>query len=232
MASKTNFLLKNTEGVSEQSKTINHTAHIILEGVGKRFRYEWIFRDITLTFESGKIYALLGSNGSGKSTLMKILSGHLSPSKGQISFNVKDKTQDEDNIFKHISYAAPYIELIEELTLTEMIQFHIKFKPLSNSLKINDLIDILGFEKSKNKEIRYFSSGMKQRLKLALAICSDSPILLLDEPTTNLDAQGVAWYRQLISRFTEGGTRLTIVASNIEHDYDFCDKKINIEDFK
>ena len=232
MVSKTNFLLKNTEGVSEQSKTINHTAQVILEGVGKRFRYEWIFRDISMTFDSGKIYALLGSNGSGKSTLMKILSGHLSPSKGHISFQVNDKTQDEDNIFKHISYAAPYIELIEELTLTEMIQFHIKFKPLSKSLKINDLINILGFEKSQNKEIRYFSSGMKQRLKLALAICSDSPILLLDEPTTNLDAQGIAWYRQLISRFTEGGARLTIVASNIEHDYDFCEEKINIEDYK
>lgn len=239
MASKTNFLLKNTEGVSEQSKTINQTAHIMLEGVGKRFRYEWIFRNISKTFDSGNIYALLGSNGSGKSTLMKILSGHLSPSEGKISFYVKDKLQDEDSIYKHISYAAPYVELIEELTLNEMIQFHIKFKPLSkgvlsdsNTLKTNDLIEILGFEKSKNKEIRYFSSGMKQRLKLALAICSDSPILLLDEPTTNLDAQGVAWYRQLIRRFTEGGNRLTIVASNIEHDYDFCNQMLNIEDFK
>ncbi len=240
MASKTNFLLKNTEGVSEQSKTINQTAQIMLEGVGKRFRYEWIFRNLSKTFESGNIYALLGSNGSGKSTLMKILSGHLSPSEGKISFYVKDKQQDEDSIYKHISYAAPYVELIEELTLTEMIQFHIKFKPLSNSLKINDLIEILGFEKSKNKEIRYFSSGMKQRLKLALAICSDSPILLLDEPTTNLDAQGVAWYRQLMSRFAGGtsqnsrdeGNRLTIVASNIEHDYDFCNQMLNIEDFK
>ncbi len=232
MASKTNFLLKNTEGVSEQSQTRNHAAQIVLEDVGKRFRYEWIFRNLSKTFNSGHIYALLGSNGSGKSTLMKILSGHLSPSKGQISFQVSGKKQDEDSIFKHISYAAPYIELIEELTLTEMIQFHIKFKPLSNDLKTSDLISILRFEKSHNKEIRYFSSGMKQRLKLALAICSDSPLLLLDEPTTNLDAQGIAWYRQLISRFTEGANRLTIVASNIEHDYDFCDETLNIEDFK
>ena len=239
MASKTNFLLKNTEGVSEQSKTINHTAQIVLEGVGKRFRYEWIFKNLSQTFDSGKIYALLGSNGSGKSTLMKILSGHLSPSTGQVSFFVNEKKQDEDNIYKHINYAAPYIELIEELTLTEMIQFHAKFKPLSkgvlsdsNTLKTNDLISILGFEKSQNKEIRYFSSGMKQRLKLALAVCADSPILLLDEPTTNLDAQGVAWYRQLISRFGRGSNRLTVVASNIEHDYDFCDETLNIEDFK
>jgi ABC-type multidrug transport system ATPase subunit len=214
--------------VSEQSQN----AQIILENVGKRFRYEWIFKNISQTFESGKKYALLGSNGSGKSTLMKILSGHLSPSAGKISFYTKEKKQDEDDIYKHISYAAPYIELIEELTLTEMIDFHTKFKPLSKSLATNDLITILGFEKSKNKEIRYFSSGMKQRLKLALAICSDSPILLLDEPTTNLDAQGVAWYRQLMAQYTEGPLRLTIVASNIAHDYDFCDETLNIEDFK
>jgi ABC-type multidrug transport system ATPase subunit len=226
--------------VLEQSQTTNQTAQIILEDVGKRFRYEWIFRNISMTFDASKSYALLGSNGSGKSTLMKILSGHLSPSAGKIGFYLKEKKQDEDNIYKHISYAAPYIELIEELTLTEMIGFHTKFKPLSKTLTTNDLITVLGFEKSKNKEIRYFSSGMKQRLKLALAICSDSPILLLDEPTTNLDAQGVAWYRQLIATYTygtscsnrEGANRLTIVASNIEHDYDFCDECINIEDFK
>jgi ABC-type multidrug transport system ATPase subunit len=239
--------------VSEISKLANQTAQITLDDVGKRFRYEWIFRNLSMTFESGKTYALLGSNGSGKSTLMKILSGHLSPSSGKIAFTVEGKKQDEDTIYKHISYAAPYIELIEELTLTEMIGFHIKFKPLSKyrvsdfgfrnsgttlqnfidkTLDTNDLIAILGFEKSKNKEIRYFSSGMKQRLKLALAICSDSPILLLDEPTTNLDAQGVAWYRDLVKIYTEGASRLTIVASNIEHDYNFCDKMLNIEDFK
>ena len=231
--------------MSEQVQTVQ----IKLDDVGKRFRYEWIFRNLSTTFEGGKTYALLGSNGSGKSTLMKILSGHLSPSAGKIVFTIDEKKQDEDNIYKHISYAAPYVELIEELTLTEMIQFHIKFKPLSKgvlsdskTLTVNGLIEVLNFDKSRHKEIRFFSSGMKQRLKLALAICSDSPILLLDEPTTNLDAQGVAWYRQLMSRFTvsEGnldsfgkeGNRLTIIASNIEHDYDFCDKMLNIEDFK
>ena len=238
--------------MSEQVQTVQ----IKLDDVGKRFRYEWIFRNLSTTFEGGKTYALLGSNGSGKSTLMKILSGHLSPSAGKITFTIDEKKQDEDNIYKHISYAAPYVELIEELTLTEMIQFHIKFKPLSSerspmdkgvlsdskTLTVNGLIEILNFDKSRHKEIRFFSSGMKQRLKLALAICSDSPILLLDEPTTNLDAQGVAWYRQLMSRFTvdggnpdsfgKGGNRLTIVASNTEHDYDFCDKMLNIEDFK
>jgi ABC-type multidrug transport system ATPase subunit len=122
--------------------------------------------------------------------------------------------------------------LIEEFTLKEIIDFHIRFKPLATSLKSKDLIDILALNKSADKEIRYFSSGMKQRVKLALAICSDSPILLLDEPTTNLDAQGVKWYQDLVANFTKNNTRTVIVASNIEHDYYFCQDQISIADFK
>jgi ABC-type multidrug transport system ATPase subunit len=205
---------------------------ITLSNIGKRFRYEWIFQNVNTTFENGQRCAILGPNGVGKSTLMKILSGHLSPSAGTIDFEIDGKNIDIDNVYRHLSYAAPYIEMIEELTLTEAIQFHIRFHPLSKTLTINDLIQILGFEKSRHKEIRYFSSGMRQRLKLALAICSDSPFLLLDEPTTNLDAQGVAWYRDLMTTYTEGGQRLVIIASNIAHDYDFCEKTLNILDYK
>jgi ABC-type multidrug transport system ATPase subunit len=181
---------------------------IQLDAIGKRFRYEWIFRNISTTFDAEQRYAILGPNGVGKSTLMKILSGHLTPSEGKMTVQIDSKTVEADAIYRHVNYAAPYIELIEEFTLTEAIDFHIKFHPLSNSLKINDLINVLGFQKSKDKEIRYFSSGMRQRLKLALAICSDSPILLLDEPTTNLDNQGVAWYRGLMQQYTEGSNRL------------------------
>jgi ABC-type multidrug transport system ATPase subunit len=209
---------------------------IELENIGKRFRYEWIFKGISQTFEQGGSYAILGPNGSGKSTLMKVLSGHLSPSNGVISFSDKDKkiiTVEE--VYKHISYAAPYIDLVEEMTLEELLSYYFKFKTLRKRLTNKDLVEILGFQKSKNKQIRFFSSGMKQRLKLVLAICADTPILLLDEPTTNLDAQGVSWYQQLISentQNTEGVERLVIVASNIEHDYVFCTKQLNILDYK
>ena len=205
---------------------------IELNNIGKRFRYEWIFKNFSQTFQNGKSYAILGPNGSGKSTLMKILSGHLTPSAGQITFSNKDKKTDDDAVYHLIAYAAPYIDLIEEMTLAEMIDFHSKFKPLSNSLTTEGLIAILGFQKSKDKEIRFFSSGMKQRLKLALAICSETPILLLDEPTTNLDSQGIAWYQNLVNQYVSSAQRLVIVASNIEHDYMFCSEKLNILDFK
>ncbi len=209
---------------------------ITLTDIGKRFRYEWIFKNVNQVFEVGETYALLGPNGSGKSTLMKVLSGHLSPSKGVIAYSQNGQKLDMDAVYLHISYAAPYIDLIEEMTLSEIIAFHARFKPLAFSgdkqLTINDLIEILGFEKSKDKPIRFFSSGMKQRLKLALAACSQTPIVLLDEPTTNLDAQGVMWYQDLVARFVLNKNRVLIVASNIEHDYDFCEKRLNILDFK
>ncbi len=203
---------------------------VSFRNIGKRYRYEWIFRGVNFTFEAGKKYAILGPNGSGKSTLLKVLSGHLTPSKGKVDFLLGDEKLPIEEVYRKISYAAPYIDLIEEFTLTEAIKFHQKFKKFSNQLSPTDLIEILNFEKSKDKPVRFFSSGMKQRLKLVLAICSDSPLLLLDEPTTNLDTQGMNWYRDLIKEY--GQNRSMIIASNVEADYDFCDETLSILDYK
>ena len=203
---------------------------ISLENVSKRYRFEWILKKINYEFSQGNAYAITGPNGSGKSTLLKILSGHLSPSKGKIRYQHQNKACSVDTIFQKISFAGPYIELIEEFTLWEAIQFHQQFKPSINQLQPRDLLDILQFSTSKNKEIRHFSSGMKQRLKLVLALTSDTPILFLDEPTTNLDRQGMTWYHSLIEKFK--GNRLIIVASNIEEDYHFCNQEISILNYK
>ncbi|MCO6478328.1 MAG: ABC transporter ATP-binding protein [Phaeodactylibacter sp.] len=203
---------------------------IELDNVGKRYRMEWILRGVSLHFEAGKQYAITGPNGSGKSTLLKILSGHLTPSKGKASFFHQQKKLDNATVYRHLSYAAPYIELIEELSLWEALQFHLRFKPLRNGMGANEVLGLLRFKKARNKAIRDFSSGMKQRLKLALAICSDTPLLLLDEPTTNLDKEGVAWYRQLINDYSAG--RLLIVASNVDVDFEFCAERVDILDFK
>ncbi len=203
---------------------------IQLQNTGKRYRLEWIFRDLDYTFQSAQRYAILGPNGSGKSTLLKVLSGHLTPSKGSIFFEKNGAKVDPDILYREVSYAAPYIELIEEFTLEEALHFHAKLKPMLPGLTPNRLGEILALSRARTKEIRFFSSGMKQRLKLALAVCSASPILLLDEPATNLDEQGVAWYKNLLQEYA--ADRLVVIASNDPHDAEFCPLHLNILDYK
>jgi ABC-2 type transport system ATP-binding protein len=203
---------------------------ITLEQVSKRYRYDWIFKGVDYQLVAGSRVAVTGPNGSGKSTLMKVLSGHLSPTKGKVEFGFEGKKIAADDVYRQVSYAAPYIELIEEFTLVEALDFHQKFKPLLPGLSTTEVADLLAFPKAKDKQVRHFSSGMKQRLKLALACCSDSSLLLLDEPTTNLDAQGVDWYLSLTERFI--GQRTVVVASNVAVDYGFCTDLIDILKFK
>ncbi len=200
---------------------------ITIQNTGRRFNRDWIFREINYQFTTQNSYAVLGPNGAGKSTLMQLLSGSLSPSEGSISYHSNEQEIAVEDIFSHIAYAAPYIELIEELTLQEMIDFHFQFKPL---LQNTNIIQLLAFEKYAHKYIRVFSSGMKQRLKLALAFCSDTPILLLDEPTANLDEQGIELYHSMLKQFTTN--RLVIVASNQLHEYDWCTHQVSITDYK
>jgi ABC-type multidrug transport system ATPase subunit len=203
---------------------------IVLENIGRRFNRDWIFKGIDHAFIQGESYAILGPNGSGKSTLLQILNGSLSPSVGNISFFYGENEVEVENVFQHLSLAAPYLELIEEFTLTEVIDFHFKFKPYKPGIDKNGVIELLNMYTSKNKPVKYFSSGMKQRLKLALAFCADTPMLMLDEPTSNLDTQGIEWYLSLVQQFAIN--RLTIVCSNQQHEYDFCKQVLNISDFK
>ena len=203
---------------------------ITLQNIGRRFNRDWIFRGISYEFKQGETYAILGPNGSGKSTLLSVLNGSLAPSAGEISYLLYDKPIEPEVVFKQLSLAAPYLELIEEFTLTEMLEFHFKFKARKGGMDNEGVIALLGMEQSKNKMIKYFSSGMKQRLKLALAFCSDTPLLMLDEPTSNLDKQGVEWYLGLVQEFAAG--RLTIICSNQEHEYSFCRHRLDISDYK
>jgi ABC-type multidrug transport system ATPase subunit len=204
---------------------------ILLEQVGRRFNREWIFNHIDYSFESGKFYAILGINGSGKSTLLQVISGALTTSVGDISYTIEDKQIPVEQLFNYFSLAAPYLDLIEEFTLLETLDFHFNFKKRINNLNNNELVDLLDMQKSKNKQLKYFSSGMKQRVKLLLAFCSDTPLLLLDEPTANLDEQGINWYLDLVKSFA-GNDRLVIVCSNQAHEYFFCDEHILVADYK
>lgn len=198
-------------------------------GLGKRYAREWIFRNLTHTFREGTATAVLGPNGSGKSTLLNTLSGQLLSTAGTLSFAHQGRTVPVEEMPPLLAYAAPYLELIEELTLTELLHFHTRFKPLKPGVSQQQLVELMYLEKSRHKLVRDFSSGMKQRLKLALALYADTPLLLLDEPTTNLDRAGVAWYQEHV-RATLAG-RTVLVSSNVPEEYDFCQEQLLITDF-
>jgi ABC-type multidrug transport system ATPase subunit len=202
---------------------------ITLQNISKRYNYNWIFRHIDFVFETGKKYAITGPNGSGKSTLLKILSANLTPSEGKIVFSNETKNIQPDEIFRQVSYCATYLELIEEFTLDEAIEFHFQFKKLQQGIDKNHVAEILDLPLHKKKFLRDFSSGMKQRVKLGLAVLSDTPALLLDEPTTNLDAKSVDWYQNLVEKYAKG--RLLVIASNMQREYIFCEQILDISNF-
>lgn len=204
--------------------------HIELINIAKKFNREWIFKDVNTSIPHSSKLAVLGSNGSGKSTLLQIIAGSLSPSKGEIKYIKDEQLIAHENVYKHFSIASPYLELIEEMTLIEMIDFHFSFKNRLNALSNIDFLNIVGLESSKNKEIRYFSSGMKQRAKLMLAVLSDVDVVMLDEPCSNLDKQGINWYHQLLNEYLN--KRTIIICSNQEYEYSICDKSISIMDYK
>ena len=205
--------------------------HIQLTNIGKRYNYEWIFRKVNVEFINENKYVILGANGSGKSTLLQLIAGNLIPSEGEIVFNVNAENIDQENLYRHISYSAPYLDVFEEYTLQEAIEFQGKFKAYLNGLAANEIIVLTELEKVKNKQLKYFSSGMKQRVKLALAILADTSLLLLDEPTSNLDKKAIDWYQKLVNNYSKN--RLIIVCSNqIEYEYSFCNKQLQIEDYK
>lgn len=197
---------------------------------GKRFNRDWIFRNFSYEFLPGLKYAITGPNGSGKSTLLQVLAGAIASSEGTISYNAAQKDIESDDAYLHLSLAAPYLDLVEEMNVTEMLEFHAVFKPFISGVTVSGIIAAMDLSAAGSKQLRFFSSGMKQRVKLAQAIFSDTPVLFLDEPTTNLDDQGIELYSSLIENYCNN--RTLIVSSNDPHEYGFCDNVIRITDYK
>ena len=197
---------------------------IKLENIGKKYGRNWIFKDVNLVFEEGEKYAILGNNGSGKSTLLKILSSQTAPNKGAISFD----GYAIDKVHEQVSFCAPYIDLVEELSFRELLEFTEKFKPFLPEYPIEKILGLFDFDET--KWIKDYSSGMKQRVKLCIALLADVEVCLLDEPTSNLDEEGVNWYFELLEGIKSN--RTLIIASNIEREYKFCKHIIDIRDYK
>ena len=227
---------------------------ISLNNIGKKFNREWIFRNLNYEVLANDKLVILGGNGSGKSTLLQVISGFVAVNEGNIAYslklgvgirltedkNAKPQTVSDKKLLnrqseivhpKYISFASPYIQLIEDFTLVEIIEHTALFKPFVNKLSTEKVIEIIELSHAKNKYIKQFSSGMKQRLKLGLAILADTPLLLLDEPVSNLDKNAIEWYKNLIKVYSEN--RTVIVASNaINDEFFFCSKQLNVMDFK
>jgi ABC-type multidrug transport system ATPase subunit len=223
---------------------------ISLSDAGKRYNRDWIFRHFNYTFHTGNSYAIVGPNGSGKSTLLQAIGGAIGLSEGKIVVSQESLVDsremagskrhaaggnqrtdsDTENLYQQLAIVAPYLEVIEEMTVTEFLQFHQTFKPLLPGLTITEIIKVIGLEKAAGKQIRFYSSGMKQRVKLAQAIFSDAPLLLLDEPCTNLDSTGIALYQELINTYCSN--RMVVVSSNDEAEFGFCRQKINMLECK
>lgn len=203
---------------------------ISLNQVGKRYQQHWVFKGIDYVFEENKQYAVLGANGSGKSTLLRVIAGMQNANKGNLSYTKAGKTINAENIFRHISYCAPAMDLIEEMSLSELLHFHFTFKKIMAGFTINGIIEAMGMHAVRNKFIHEFSSGMKQRVKLAQAFFTDMSLLLLDEPCSNLDTQGVEMYQQWLKQYTSG--RLVIIASNDEREYEGISAAISIHDYQ
>lgn len=204
---------------------------IRLQNIAKHFGREIVFQNVSLTLTSGSRTAILGPNGSGKSTLLQTIGGALIPTNGAVEHALNGKAIDPQEVYRHVSIAAPYLGLYEDLSLRQAIAFHACFKPFKPGISTTDIARIAYLDDAMDKAVLHFSSGMKQRLKLALAILSDTPLLLLDEPASNLDAQAVEWFRELLQRHLDG--RTLVVASNrqaLEHD--LCNNALEMEHFK
>ena len=204
---------------------------ILIHGLGKKFRKHWVFKGFNYHFKFGNSYAITGPNGSGKSTLLQIISGFIPTTAGSIQYkNTSGNEVSGEHFYKYHTIASPYLELVEEFTLLETLQFHFNFKKISKGLSIQSVIDRLYLTDSIDKPIKYFSSGMKQRLKLGLAFYAEVPVLLLDEPTTNLDEKGIEWYHEEITK--QQKNKLMVVSSNVKNEYKHCPNVINLLDWK
>lgn len=201
-----------------------------LKNIGKKFKNEWIFRNLSFSFQSNRSYAVVGPNGSGKSTFIQAIGGIIPVNEGQVQYFENNVPLEEETWYKRFSIASPYMELIEEFSLKEAVEFHVRFKPFRKKITTEEFLESILLQKHASKQLKNFSSGMKQRLKLGLAFYSDSEILYLDEPTSNLDHTGFDWYLGLIEQFS--ADRIIIVSSNEPKEYQFCVETLNVLDFK
>lgn len=202
--------------------------YIQLFNISKKYYSHFLYKNLNLEIPSKDKIVITGNNGSGKSTLLKIITGLVSPTSGKVIYLNEDKFIHKSEWYKYISVAAPYMGLIEDFSVNELTEHLFVFRKYQ--LERKELTELLELDKHIQKPIKYFSSGMKQKLRLLLAITDTAPILLLDEPTSNLDGTTTRWYSTMIEKFATHKTIL--VFSNFQQqEYFFCNKHIDLSDY-
>jgi len=205
--------------------------HIELQHIGKRYQKEWIFRSIDARWNAGDCTAILGGNGSGKSTLTQIISGFLSSSEGELSWNINGQKIARDKVHQHVTMCTPVLQLWDDFTLRENVEFFLRFKSLRNGMSASEFMRCIDLEKQEHRALKHFSSGMRQRVKLGLAIVAESSLLLLDEPCSHLDNRAVQWFQELLQTHAQG--RTIFVASNKDERETFlCNSNLDVGNWK
>ena len=181
---------------------------ISIHNLGKRFENKFVFKGLSREIQSGERLGIVGRNGSGKSTLVQIISGYLPASEGTVKYN----GELNESIWKEIAWVSPALGLYESYTLKEHLEFVFSLRDPIASLNVEDMMEEMELAAHAGKQIRFFSSGMKQRVKLGIGFFSDSNLLLLDEPCAHLDRHAEEWYAQLFLKYA--GKRTVLIASN------------------
>jgi len=203
--------------------------------LAKYYSHRLVFGNLNFSISSGSSLGILGRNGSGKSTLIKTICGLISPSQGDFAFSVSGKELKSEEYYKHIGFMSPYLNLYDELTALENLEFFMNLKcpdkpKNEREEKISSLLESVGLYKRRKDFYKNYSSGMKQRVKLCFALLNEPELLLLDEPCSNLDKEGI----DIVYKYAEEQkqSKMLIIATNEESDLNLCDTTLNIEDFK
>ena len=206
--------------------TESNGLRVELQDVSKRFGRQWIVKQLTTTYLSGHTYGISGRNGSGKSTLLRMVAGQLTPSRGRVRHLIDNRPINISEVYQQVSWIGPYSELIEELTVSEMLTFHFRMKPALASLTVGDILGRIELASAADRKLSECSSGMRQRVLLATALYSSAPLLLLDEPTITLDGAAVTWFEAELDRYR--GDKCCIIASNDARDLRSCTHTLDL----
>jgi heme exporter protein A len=201
---------------------------ITANGLSKDYNHSSIFKDISFSLSSPASLSITGKNGAGKSTLSKIIAGLLSLTRGSITYSVNGKQIGIEEFKHHIGFVSPYLNLYDEFTALENLQFlsHIRSTTQQNSKRIKEMLTLVGLWNRKDDIVGTFSSGMKQRLKYAFALLHNPAVLILDEPTSNLDIEGIDVIWQII--LEQKKSNILIIATNNNEEAHWCAQQIQV----